>query len=196
MDRGHYMVFFLLGVAAALAVFFPLGAKRRAWIPPLAWWLFLIMGGVTCMYGLSHSTTPSFAPRITAVGKAYDHFERRRGRDTLYGFRFVPEGGGSIIVETEIILPKWGIPAIFNGQTFRVVYLDDDNRTLKNEAIDIAILSGINAGFDDSLDARPAGKWLAIPIGAALGIFGFIGLRYMKDDAIAAASDDDDAPST
>lgn len=196
MDRGHYMVFFLLGVAAALAVFFPLGAKRRAWIPPLAWWLFLIMGGVTCMYGLSHSTTPSFAPRITAVGKAYDHFERRRGRDTSYGFRFVPEGGGSIIVETEIILPKWGIPAIFNGQTFRVVYLDDDNRTLKNEAIDIAILSGINAGFDDSLDARPAGKWLAIPIGAALGIFGFIGLRYMKDDAIAAASDDDDAPST
>ncbi len=196
MDRGHYMVFFLLGAAAALAVFFPLRAKRRAWIPPLGWWLFLIVGGVICMYGLSHSTTPSFAPRITAVGKAYDHFERRRGRDTSYSFQFVPEGGSPITIETEIILPKWGVPAIFNGQTFRVVYLDDANRTLKNEAIDIAILSGRNAGFHDSLDARPAGKWLAIPIGAALGIFGFIGLRYMKDDANAAASDDDDAPST
>jgi hypothetical protein len=86
MDRGHYMVPFLLGTAAAVAVFFPLGTKRRAWIPPLAWWLFLIIGGVSSMYGLSHSTTPSFAARITAVGKAYDHFERRRGRNTSYGF--------------------------------------------------------------------------------------------------------------
>ena len=148
------------------------------------------------MYGLSHSITPSFASRITAVGKAYDHFERRQGRDTSYGFRFVPEGGNPIIIETEIILPYWNTPAIFNGQTFRVTYLDDGERTLKNEAIDIAILTGRNAGFHDSFDARPAGKWLAIPIGAALGIFGFFGLRYMKDDAIAAASDDDDAHST
>lgn len=196
MDRGHYMVFCFFGVAAALAAFFPLGAKRRAWIPPLGWWLFLIVGGVICMYGLSHSTAPSFAPRITAVGKAYDHFERRHGKDTSYGFQLVPEGGGPISIETEIILPDWNTPAIFNGQTFRVVYLADSNRLLKNEAVDIAILSGKNAGFHDSFDARPSGKWLAIPIGSALGVFGFFGLRYMKDDAIAAASDDDDAPST
>jgi hypothetical protein len=83
MDRGHYMVLCFFGVAAALAVFFPLGAKRRAWIPPLGRWLFLIVGGVICMFGLSHSTAPSFAPRITAVGKAYDHFERRRGKRTI-----------------------------------------------------------------------------------------------------------------
>jgi len=195
MDRGQYMVSCLPGMAAALAIFFPLGAKRRAWIPPLGWWLFLIVGAVICFYGMSHSTAPSFAPRITAVGKAYDHFERRHGRDTSYGFQFMPEGGAPISIETEIILPKWGVPAIFNGQTFRVVYLDDANRTLKNEAIDITILSGVNAGFHHSLDARPAGKWLGIPIGAALGGFGFIGLRYMKSDAVAAASDEDDAPS-
>jgi hypothetical protein len=30
-----------------------------------------------------------------------------------------------------------------------------------------------------------------IPIGAALGIFGFTGLRYMKEDADAAALDDE-----
>jgi hypothetical protein len=194
MDRGHYMLCFLLGVAAASAVFFPLGAKRRAWIPLLGWWLFLITGVVLLFYGLSHCTTPSFATRVTAVGKAYDHFERRRGRDTSYGFRFVPDGGAPISIETEIILPQWGNPAVFDGQVFRVVYLNDNERFLKNEAIDISILSGRHAGFHDSLDARPAGAWLAIPIGAALAMFGFIGLRYIKKDAKAAARDDDDAP--
>lgn len=131
----------------------------------------------------------------TEVGRAYDHFERQRGRDTSYGFQLVPDGGGPITIETKIILPKWGVPAIFNGQTFRVVYLEDANRTLKNDAIDITILSGGNAVFHDSLDARPAGRWLAIPIGFALVIFGISGLRSMKRDANAAASDDDGAPS-
>jgi hypothetical protein len=51
-------------------------------------------------------------------------------------------------------------------------------------------------GFHDSLDARPVGKWLAIPIGAALATFGFVGLRYMDKDAKAAAQDDDDQPSS
>jgi hypothetical protein len=158
MDRAHSMVFCLLGAVAAAAVFVPLGAKRRAWIPPLGWWLFLIVGSVIWFYGRSHSTVPSFAPRISAIGKAYDHSVRQRGSDTSYGFRFVPDGGGPITIETEISLPYGGVPAVFNGQTFRIVYLDDANRTPKNEAIDIAILSGGNAGFHDSLDARPTGK--------------------------------------
>jgi hypothetical protein len=185
----------LLGLAAALAVFFPLGAKRRACIPPLAWWLCLILGVVTCMYGLFHSVAPSFATRITAVGKAYDHYdhvERGRWGYTYYGFRFVPVGGEPVNIETEIILPDWDTPAIFNGRIFRVVYLEDSKRTLKNEAIDVEILSGKHAGFHDYFDARPVGQWLAIPFGAALAVFGFLGLKYMKDDA---ASDDDDAPS-
>lgn len=59
------------------------------------------------MHGLSRSTAPSFASRITAVGKAYDHFERRQGRDASYVFSFVNEGGGPISIETEIILPDW-----------------------------------------------------------------------------------------
>ena len=198
MDFTHSMVCSLLGAAQALAIFFLLRAKRRAWIPPLAWWLFLAMGAVLFFYGLSHSTVPSFSRRITAVGKAYDHVDREihtgYHHDTVYGFRFVPDGGNPIKVETQIILPDWNTPAIFDGQSFRVMYLDDDQRVFKNEAIDIEILSGKNAGFHDSYDARPVGKWLAIPIGAALGIFGFAGLKYMKDDAdSAAASDDDDA---
>jgi hypothetical protein len=79
--------------------------------PPLVWWLCLILGAVSCFYGLSHSTAPSFATRITAVGRAHDDVERRQGRDTI---------------ETEIILPAWANPDVFNGRTFRVVYLDDN----------------------------------------------------------------------
>ncbi|WP_058189879.1 hypothetical protein [Terracidiphilus gabretensis] len=191
MDRGYFILSCLPGLIVGMAVFFPLGAKRRAWIPPLAWWLCLILGAVICIYGLSHSTAPSFARRITAVGKAYDCVEIRQGRDSHFGFRFVPEGGEPIQIETPIILPGWANPAVFNGRTFRIMYLGDTERALKNEAIDIEILSGRDAGFHDSLDARPAGKWLAIPIGAALGALGFLGLRYMKKDADSAALDDE-----
>jgi hypothetical protein len=176
-------------MGAALAVFFPLKAKRRACIQPLVWWLCLILGAIACMYGLFHSTAPSFATRITAIGRAYNHVEHKQGRDTYYGFRFVPDGGEPVNIETEIILPGWANPAIFNGRTFRVVYLDDNNRALKNEAIDIEILSGRDTGFHESLDARPVGEWLGMPLGAALGAFGFFGLKYKKDDAISAASD-------
>ena len=180
------MVCSLLGAAQALAIFFLLRAKRRAWIPPLAWWLFLALGVVVWFYGRSHSTVPSFSHRITAVGKAYDHVDREihtgYHRETVYGFRFVPDGGNPINIETQIILPNWNTPAIFDGQSFRVVYLDE-------------ILSGKNAGFHDSYDARPVGNWLGIPIGAALACFGFVGLRYMKDDAESAASSDNDDAS-
>jgi hypothetical protein len=199
MDYALTMVCSLLGAGPALAIFFLLGAKRRAGILPLAWWLFLALGTVVFFYGLSHSTVPSFSHRITAVGKAYDHVDREihtgYHHDTVYGFRFVPDGGNPINIETQIILPYWNTPAIFDGQSFRVVYLDDDQRAFKNEAIDIEILSGKNAGFHDSYDARPFGKWLGIPIGAALGIFGFVGLRYMKGDAESAASSDNDDAS-
>jgi hypothetical protein len=194
MDYTHTMMFGLLGAGPALAIFFLLRAKRRAWIPPLAWWLFLALGIVVFFYGLSHSTVPSFSRRITAVGKAYDHVDREihngSHHDTVHGFRFVPNGGNPIDLETQIIFPYWDAPAIFDGQSFCVVYLDDDQRAFKNEAIDVEILSGKYAGFHDSFDARPVGKWLGIPIGAALAAFGFAGLKYMKDDAESAASAD------
>jgi len=89
-------------------------------------------------------------------------------------------------METEIILPGWGDPAIFDGRTFRVVYLQDSKRIVKNEAIDIEILSGKHAGYHDSRDARPVGTWLGIPVGAALGAFGLFGIKYRKDDVNSA----------
>jgi hypothetical protein len=195
MDRGIFVGASLLGMAAALAVFYPLGAKRRACIPYPLWWVCLGLGVVVCIYGLAHSTAPSFAPRITAVGKAYDHVELRQGRATHYGFHFLPDKNGELVdIETSIILPGWAVPEVFNGRTFRVVYLQSSKRALKNEAIDIEILSGRDAGFHDSVDACPVGMWLAIPIGAALGAFGYFGLRYRKDDETSAALGDDDTP--
>ena len=191
MDRGYYMGCCLIGIIAGMAAFTLVKAKRRVRIPLLVWWLCLILGAVSVMYGLFHSTVPSFATRITAVGRAYDYVERRQGRDTFYGFRFVPDGGKPVNIETEIILPGWANPNIFNGRTFRVVYLEDNKRAMKNEAIDIEILSGRDTGYHHSLDARPLGEWLAIPLGAALGIFGFFGLKFRKADIVSAEADGD-----
>jgi len=82
----------------------------------------------------------------------------RQGRATHSGFHFLPdEGGGPVDIETSIILPGWAVPEVFNGRTFRVVYLQSSKRALKNEAIDIEILAGRDAGFHDSVDARPFG---------------------------------------
>jgi hypothetical protein len=67
---------------------------------------------------------------------------------------------------------------------------------LRTKPFDIEILSGKHAGFHDSFDARPVGKWLGIPVGAALGAFGFAGLAFRKDDAVAGTLDDDDTSST
>ena len=201
MDYAHAMGCSLLGIVPAYAVYYFLRAKRRAWIPPLGWWLSVAIGAVSFFYGMSHSTVPSTASRITAVGEAYDYVEREihsgTHHDTIYGFRFEPENGEPIRIETKVSLLDTAHPLDFNGRTLRVVYLKDDSRVLKNEAIDITILSGTYAGFHDSLDARPIGAWLAIPAGAAFAGFGVMGLKSMKDDAdVAAADDDDDAPST
>jgi hypothetical protein len=191
MDRTLSMGYCLLGVVPGMVGFFVIGAKRRSDIPPLAWWLCLIAGSVACFYGMFHATAPSFISPITVVGKAYDHVELRRGRDTDYGFRFVPDDGKPVNIETHIALPGWASPEIFNGRQLRVRYLEDSDLGLKNEAIDVEILSGKHAGFHDSLDARPLGKWLWVPIGATIFIFGLLGLKYMKSDAEFSASADD-----
>lgn len=199
MDYTHFMGSCLSGLGIALAILLLLGAKRRALVPPLAWWLFLAIGTVICFYGMSHSTFPSFSPRVTAVGKAYDYQEREihtgYHHDSVYSFLFVPEGGKPLRIETQIILPGWADPTIFNGRTFRVVYLQDAKRPLKNEAIEIQILSGAHMGYNSSLDARPFGAWLGIPLGAAFSAFGVMGLKRRKDDAKSMLPDGDDDPS-
>lgn len=196
MDYSHHMMFGLLGVVPALAIFHLLRAQRRAWIPPLGWWLSLALGIVVLFYGMSHSTTPSFSTRITIVGRAYDYVEREihtgYHHNTIYGFQLVPEEGQPIHIETEISLLDSAKPTIFNGRTLRVVYLAERRRVLNNEAVEIEILSGEHAGYHESVDARLLGAWLGIPLGAALLAFGGLGLKCMESDAIAAASDDNE----
>jgi hypothetical protein len=187
MDYAHFIGFSLLGFAPALAIFFLLRAKRRARIRSLAWWFSLMLGGVVCFYAMSHSTIPSFSSRITVVGTAYGYVQRTDYRhDPIFGFRLVRASGEVINIETKILLPEW-----VDGRTFRVVYLGGSKRILENEAVDITILSGSHKGFRGSLDARPFGKWLGIPIGAALLGFGFMGLRCRRDDVQSAISDVD-----
>jgi hypothetical protein len=142
----------------------------------------MIVGSTVCIYGLSHSTAPSFAPLVTASGKASAFMEQRFGRNSKFVFVFIPESGNPINIETHIIVPHWGNAEVFSGRTLKVKYLSDRSRSVSNEAVDIEILSGDDAGWHDSLDARPFGIWLAIPIGATVAGFGYIGLRFRKDD--------------
>ena len=99
--HAHHDVWFARSlVRHSLSSFSLRRSNAGLWIPPLAWWLFLALGTVVFFYGLSHSTVPSFSRRITAVGKAYDHVDREihngYHHDTIYGFRFVPDGGNPI----------------------------------------------------------------------------------------------------
>ena len=189
MNRGLFLGCFWLGLIPTLIIFFALGHKRRAWIPPLGWWLSIAIGVVMLFYGMFHSTAPSFAKRESVQGKLCD-FVERGGRDSYFAFRFQPDLGRTIDMETHITFPHWGNPSITAQRTFRVVYIRNGDLTLHNEAIEMEILSGPDAGFHESLDARPAGTWLFVPSGAIFASFGFFGLKYMKDDARAAMDDD------
>jgi len=181
------MVFSLIGIALGFVGFGYLKPSRRADIPVFVWWVCIALALVAFAIGISQSTVPSFAPRITAVGNAYDCLQIREGRDSYFEFRFVPDQGTTVELETEIALPNWGHPEVFDGRSLRVVYLDTVNRSLKNEAIDIEILSGAHAGFHDSVDARPFGKWMVIPLGGALLTFGIFGIKASKAEAPAVS---------
>lgn len=198
MNYAFYMGSCFLGAGLTAAIFFLLGAKRRAWIPRLPWWLYLLLASAPIFFGLSHSTIPSFSTPVTAVGKAYafvQHVSRARHGFDYESFRFVPEGGEAINIETDISVPDGKTPLDFDGRTLRVVYLNDSHRVLQNEAVDITVLSGKHTGFHDSLDARPFGRWLGLPIGAALIALGYLLHYSKKKDVESAESAADDNPS-
>lgn len=188
MDRNIYFLSCFFGLAVALAVLHWLGATRRGRISVFAW-LFCIAGGIVLLfYGLLRSTAPSFAPRVTADGRASAFTEQRYGRDSKFVFRFTPRSGSPVTLETHIIVPHWANAGVFNGRTLKVTYLNDASRSVSNEAVAIEILSGENTGWHGSRDARPFGLWLAIPIAAAIVGFGCIGLRYRKSDLKAVGA--------
>ena len=187
---GYFVGGWLAGAMVAFALFFSLGIRRRARVPSFAWWFSISVGFITCLYCELHSAAPSFAQPITVIGKAYNCVEHRVGKGHKFSFTACPQDGGSLAIETRIALPGWKSPADFDGRTLRIAYLPDRDRNPSNEAIDVAILSGKHEGWRDSLDARPFGRWLGVPIGGAVAALGMLGLRYRKDDIRNASSTD------
>ena len=173
---------FLLGFPTTIFLFFITPARYRAKVPGLLWGLSLVIGGVLLICSLVYSTVPSMAPRITLRGTASPFIEHRVGKSSKFSFMFLPEHGQPIELETELVPPHWGNEEIFAGRVFNLTYLDTVNREVKHEVIDLEILTGANAGWHDSRDARFLGAWLCAPFGALFFGIGIFGLKYKSDE--------------
>lgn len=195
MDKPIFMLWSLLGVGIALAIVLLMGSARRSRTPMYVLWALLVSGVVTCIYGLSHSTAPSFAAQVSRIGTSSAFVEKSIGRSSKFVFVLVPASGSPINIETHIIVPHWGNADVFSGRTLRVTYLDDPARSVSNEAVRIEIVSGENAGWRDSIDARPFGVWLAIPLGSMIAGFGYLGLRYRRDDLTKTKASETSLPN-
>jgi hypothetical protein len=176
------------GLAAILAVLFFkfFGSERRSSVPLIVWGACLVLGFSTVMYSLIHSTGPSFAPRITAVGKVSDCFEPHSGKHfDKYVFHFEPESGAPFFLETRILTPPVCLFRLRGTDTgtYRIVYLDDSHRNPSNEPIDNQVVSGAEAGWHQTLDAGPFGIWLGVPFGFALSFIGLGCIRLRKYDS-------------
>jgi hypothetical protein len=180
---GLYFLFGTLsGIVIGAVLASRLSAKKRAAIPIAIWMLCVLIGFGAVLFSLMNSTAPSFAHRITVTGKAFDCIRPTRSRDYRYFFTFQPESGGPLHIGSRIVVPPmcWTNSNFEAGSTYRIVYLDDTERDPANEAIDIQVLTGRNAGWQEKLDARPFGFWLATPAGAILGYLGLYAVRYKK----------------
>src|ERR1700761_9759435 len=102
MGRAIFILCSLFGLGVALPISWALGRSRLSSIPLSACWSSILFGGVVCIYGLAHSTTPSFAPRITAVGGASVFTEKNADGDRKFAFELFPEAGDPVELETHI----------------------------------------------------------------------------------------------
>ena len=159
----------------------------------LMWSGVCFAGFAVAGFSGAKSTAPSSAPRVTVTGLAQGCIEHRIGRGNYtYSFSISPAGGSPVQLTSRIKAPFcWtGTASDFDARVYRVVYLDDSNRNLKNEAIRIDVIGGQNTGWHGSVDARPFGLWLGIPGGIACIIIGGIGAfrnrKALPDDSSAA----------
>ena len=153
-------------------------AVRRYTTVGLFWASLSLAGFALTGFSGANSTKPSSAPRITITGAAADCVEHRIGRGNYsYSFFFTPTTGVPIELESRIKAPLcWrDSQSGSDGRVYRVQYLNDPNRRLKNEAIRIDVLQGKNAGWHGSVDARPFGLWLCVPFGIILIVIGCVG---------------------
>lgn len=183
----NHLLFLALAIATVVAILFFkfVPAKRRASVPILSWGLCVILGLVVAIVSLIHSTAPSLAPGTIAVGKAADCVELRNGPHfSKYAFQFQPQTGAPVRLETRILTPPVcrASSHALDPRTYRIVYLNDADRNPSNEAIDIEVLSGPDAGWHKALDARPFGLWWGVPFGFTLGFIGLGCIRLGKSD--------------
>lgn len=179
---GLYFLFGLIaGLAAGVIFSRGLSVRQRAAIPGAISVLCLPTGFVALLFSLLNSTAPSFAPRISVTGNAFNCVEHRLGKSSTYSFRVEPEHGEPLQIGTQIVVPPmcWKTSDYDAGGIYRITYLADTKRHPANEAIDIEVLTGRNAGWHKRLDARPFGLWLGTPAG---GFLMFIGLYLTRDN--------------
>lgn len=142
-------------------------------------WGSVCLAGFACAgFSAPYTTLPSTAPHVSIKGVARDCVRHVVGRDNYtYSFQFEPFAGSPLNISTNIDAPIcWNDSQRgMDGRVYRIIYLDDPTRNLKNEAIRIEVIAGQNAGWHKSVDARPFGLWLALPFGFGLIIVGGVG---------------------
>jgi hypothetical protein len=160
----------------------------------LCWVLLCLIGFALAGFSGANSTRPSSAPRITVTGIVADCIEHQRGKANIaYSFALVPTAGAPAKLESRIKPPScWqGSGTLSDASVYRAVYLDDPNRDLRNEVIQIDVMQGQSAGWHGVVDARPFGLWLGIPAGIGFIIVGGIGMvknRKSTRDSSQASS--------
>lgn len=172
------MRFWVIVVELALLAVLVRRAAMKYTKMGLIWACVVLAGFATAGFSGAKSTTPSSAPRSTVSGVAQDCVQRQFGRSNYtYSFLLLPSDAPPVRMATRIKLPLcWnGTQSGTDNRLYRVVYLDDPNRTLKNEAISIDVLEGNNAGWHDAVDARVFGLWIGVPLGILLIVIGGIG---------------------
>ena len=106
----------------------------------LVWWSVGLAGFAVAGISGANSTMPSTAPRLTVSGLAQCCAQQTIGRGNyIYSFMLMRTNAPSISLSTHIKLPIcWSGPSTdSDGRLYRVKYLADPSRTLKNEAISI-----------------------------------------------------------
>lgn len=106
----------------------------------LVWWSVGLAGFAVAGISAANSTMPSTAPRLTVSGLAQGCAQQTIGRGNyIYSFLLMRTNAPSISLSTHIKLPIcWSGPSTdSHGRLYRVKYLADPSRTLKNEAISI-----------------------------------------------------------
>lgn len=143
----------------------------------------MFVGFLAIVVGEFRSTVPSFAARAEITGRVSGCTTRRLGKGNyVHYFSVQPEIGAPVNIETHVLGPMcWASSRDYDDRVYRVLYLRDARWNLFNEGIQVDVLSGRDTGWHSSLDARPFGLWLLMPIGGVFLIVGNYGIRSGRE---------------